>query len=349
MRTLQVHLNFDKVAQRTVDQGVALYAYDQRRNCALDWLTAIEWDGNDRLAHLLPDGFGTERTPYTMAVGRCFVMGMAARILMPGCQLDYMPVFEGAQGIHKSRALRALGGHWYAEAMESVLSKDFYLSLSGKLLIEVAEFHAFNRADVMAIKAAITRPTDRYRIPYERHACDHPRQCAFAATTNETHWNRDQTGGRRFWPVRCGAIDVELIHTQRDQLFAEARTRVQRGELWWDVPESDTVHEQAKRYKGDHASRDMQSFAYSQTHPFSTMDVVRHGLGLDGERALDQRVAERVEAQLTHLGFRAVHTLNGIGPERHWLPMARQIHHPQPQGEQEGWEHAGDDQDHPEH
>ena len=58
----------------------------------------------------------------------------------------------------------------------------------------------------------------------------------FVGTTNEKNYLRDMTGGRRFWPIECGAIKRDLILETREQLFAEAVARYKKGETWYEMP-----------------------------------------------------------------------------------------------------------------
>jgi putative DNA primase/helicase len=244
---LQKTIGLAEVNPRVVLEGVQAYATAHRRNPLKEWLTCLQWDETPRLGDIFPVGMGVVRSHYVEQVGRCFLIGMVARVIEPGCKLDCMPVFEGPQGVGKSTALKILGGKYFAEIHESITSKDFYIAITGKMLCEISELHAFKRAEIERIKGIITTATDRFRAPYDRTAADHPRACVFAGTTNLDDWNTDETGARRFWPLRCGEINAEWLRDHREQLFAEAVARYNRGEDWWRIPEEAADVQRAAR------------------------------------------------------------------------------------------------------
>ncbi|MEQ1888085.1 MAG: VapE domain-containing protein, partial [Alphaproteobacteria bacterium] len=250
---MQRTLGITAVDRRIVAQAVQLVALRDRRNCVKDWIGGLEWDGVPRIEHFFPENFGAEDNEYTRAVSRNFWLSMLARIYMPGCKVDNMIVLEGGQGGRKSTAMEIIGGNWYATPTENVYSKDFYICLSGKIVVEIAEMDSFSKAEVTKVKQVVSNKSDRYRSPYARNAEDHPRQGIFCGTTNRDDWNRDETGARRFWPIKCvGDVNIEWIKRNRDQLFAEARALImQPGVTWWQTPLDLTKMEQDARMLGD--------------------------------------------------------------------------------------------------
>ena len=138
--------------------------------------------------------------------------------------------------------------------MPGDLSKaDAVQAIQGKWIIELSELEALSRPKVVTIKAFVSRPVDRARFAYDKHAKDYPRRCIFVATTNEKAFLRDSTGARRFWPVQVTEIDLDGLKAARDQLWAEARHRYCEGESLvlprelWD----DAARQQEERHAPD--------------------------------------------------------------------------------------------------
>jgi predicted P-loop ATPase len=226
-----------------------------------DYLETLPaWDGVPRISTWLIDYCGVESSNsnpngYAMAVGEKFLISAVKRIMHPGAKCDSMLVLEGRQGIGKSTVPRILAGdEWFSDQLADMGSKDASLQLRGLWIVELSELDVLNRAELARAKAFLTQQIERFRLPYGRRVVQVPRQCVFVGTTNSDSWLKDETGGRRFWPVRCQRIDVEALRRDRNQLWAEVLHHFRSGATWWlDDAQivQDAVEEQRKRYQAD--------------------------------------------------------------------------------------------------
>lgn len=235
MRWLQDQGGFRQVTRNTVEDGISMAADQHERNTLVEYLRKLEWDGETRLSTWLTDYLGVDNTALTNAIGRAWMISAVARALVPGCQADHCLILEGRQGLKKSTLLRDLAGEdYHAEhSAANLLDKDAAIICSGKWIIEFSELGAVKSNRVETVKSFLTRREDHYRPPYERYAKSVPRSCVFAGTTNEEHYLEDQTGNRRYWPVKCHHAATKQLGRDRDQLWAEAVNAYLVDEPWY--------------------------------------------------------------------------------------------------------------------
>lgn len=295
-----------RLGRETVYHAVDFRARERSFHPVRDYLGGLTWDAAKRLDVWLAAYLGAEATPYTAAIGRMFLIAMVARIYAPGCKSDYMVVLEGDQGTTKSSVCNVLGGKWFSDSLPDVTEgKDVAQHLVGKWLIEVGELSAMSRAESAQLKQFITRSTERYRPSYGKKEVVQPRQCLFIGTTNKAMYLRDETGGRRFWPVRTGKIDLAALRRDKDQLFAEAVAAYRAGVPWWPDEAFETEHirpEQEERHDVDVWEDPIRLFLAERVEVL-VGEVARGALHLASER-IGRVQQNRIVAVLERAGWR---------------------------------------------
>lgn len=243
-----------KIHTDVVGQAIALVASERTFHPVRDYLDSLQWDQVFRIGSWASDYLGVPFSPYAARVPKAWMVSAVARIMEPGCKADCALILEGEQGSRKSSALKVLGGPWFSDDIADLGTKDSALSMAGAWIIELAELDAMTRGDISKIKAFMSRSVDRFRPPYGRRVVEQARQCVFAGSVNHAEYLRDETGGRRFWPMKTGLIEIRRLEEDRDQLWAEAVELYYQGAPWWIVDDeikSSATEEQKQRLHAD--------------------------------------------------------------------------------------------------
>lgn len=256
-----------KLGRDAVDSALLVASEANPIDPPRDFLEGLEWDARLRVgsnpSEFHPDGcvswltryLGVPDSPYTRWVGRWFLIASVARIMSPGCKVDNALVLEGPQGAKKSTAVRIMYQPWYSDTPIDLANKDRFSSIQGVWGYELAEFDAYTKHEASVIKAFVSSKSDKYRPPYLRRDIAAPRRCIFICTINPgKQYLQDETGGRRWWPVHCGTIDLAALEADRDMLWAEAVQAYAAEERWW--PETMPEHNACREEQGHRLSLD---------------------------------------------------------------------------------------------
>jgi putative DNA primase/helicase len=327
------NLGFEPKKQTLLD-AVLLAADHGRYHEVRQYLHGLTWDRTERVNTWLVEYLGAgaffEKSDseaqkhrkeltnqYLMEAGRMWLLAAVARVFRPGCKMDYVLILEGEQQIGKSTALSILGGDWFTDASFKIGDKDALQLIRGKWIVELQELDSFNRAESSAAKAFFSQYIDRYRASYGHRPTDVPRQCVFAGTVNHETYFKDDTGNRRYWPVRCSAINLDRLRKDRDQLWAEATARFLKGERWEPGSAQRELFEQEQeaRYVGDAWEPVIRKWIRENSYRrVTTSEGLQSALHLDKSKWTRQE-EQRVGSILRRMGWKRKRETDG---DRQW-------------------------------
>ena len=149
---------------------------------------------------------------------------------------NHMLCLVGGQGAGKSTFFRLLAvrDEWFSDDLRKLDDDNVYRKLQGHWIIEMSEMMATaNAKSIEEIKSFLSRQKEVYKIPYETHPADRPRQCVFGGTSNALDFlPLDRSGNRRFIPVMVYPEQAE-VHILED----EAASRAYIEQMWAEAME----------------------------------------------------------------------------------------------------------------
>ena len=213
-----------KVTDRDLYGAVATTAEHWPFHPIQDLLTATTWDAQERLETFFIRYFGCPDDAYHREVAVKFFVAGVTRAFEPGHKFDYATILEGAQGVRKSTAIQVIAMGFFGE-----LKADFHdekrlvEQMQNCFVMELPELSNFNRSSVEDMKAFIAATENHVRMSYDRQPKVFRRQCIFMGSTNKETYLLDDTGNRRFWPIKVlvDVIDIDSMRREIAQVWAE--------------------------------------------------------------------------------------------------------------------------------
>lgn len=134
-----------------------------------------------------------------------------------------MLILQGKQGLAKTSFFRVIAGNplWFNEGVcIDVSNKDSLIKAVSAWISELGEIDSTFKKDQSALKAFITSPLDRIRLPYAAAISDMPRTTSLCGTVNPDKFLKDDTGNRRYWVIHVDNIDKkQLFGMSKEDVF----------------------------------------------------------------------------------------------------------------------------------
>ncbi len=103
-------------SEKKIESAIRIVANENRYHPIRDYLNGLQWDGTERIAHVLHHFLGAAEDEYTCEAMKMFLLGAIKRVFQPGCKFETMLCLVGGQGAGKSTAF---SGCWRSKTSGS--------------------------------------------------------------------------------------------------------------------------------------------------------------------------------------------------------------------------------------
>lgn len=212
-------------SENNINKAIHIIASENGYHPIKQYLESLEWDGEERIKHVMTKYLGVDEDEYSEALMKLLLTAAIKRIYEPGCKYDIMVCTVGGQGAGKSTFFRflAINDDWFSDDLKKIDDEQVYRKMQGHWFIEMSEMlGTVNAKSIEEIKSFLSRTKETYKVPYEKYPEDRPRQCVFVGTSNDLQFLPfDMTGNRRFAPIMVHPERVEK-HILEDEEEARA-------------------------------------------------------------------------------------------------------------------------------
>ena len=232
MKYLLLYLEetYGLTSEKKIETAIGIVANENKYHPIRDFLNSLAWDGTERIRFCLRHFLGADVDDYTYEALKLFMLGAITRAFKPGSKFEIMLCLVGGQGAGKSTFFRLLAvrDEWFSDDLRKLDDDNVYRKLQGHWIIEMSEMMATaNAKSIEEIKSFLSRQKEVYKIPYETHPADRPRQCVFGGTSNANSTRAAALAERTGKEHRSAAADRpcckgSCIHSGQEHLFLPA-------------------------------------------------------------------------------------------------------------------------------
>ena len=85
--------------EKKIDNAIGIVANENKYHPIRDYLSALVWDGTERIRFCLRHFLGADTDDYTYEALKLFLLGAISRAFQPGCKFEIMLCLVGGQGL----------------------------------------------------------------------------------------------------------------------------------------------------------------------------------------------------------------------------------------------------------